>query len=149
MKLRTILLEQDRVQQANQKASQRVTTVVNYILKHFPNLDRGTLSFAVSDAFSELALNKMLQEGINDRLTKLRFAYTDFGRFYATYLYMDGKQSYQAKISSPEEIKNLLSRFNITYEVPGRYTPQILDKISQQLQDKGIEVEYDDTIDVS
>lgn len=83
---------------------------------------------------------------------RINIGYTDFGRYYGTYLYEKptegGLNNWKDKIRSYDEaaeyIKNLTGM-----ELPRDYAPATLDKITDALKAKGIDADHDDVMDVS
>jgi hypothetical protein len=79
---------------------------------------------------------------------KIQISYTDPGfRFYGMYLFKDGKRF--AKISFDDRATKVLKNLGINTEIPRGYDTAMLDKIVDELKEKGIDADHDAAMDVS
>jgi len=79
---------------------------------------------------------------------KIQISYTDPGfRFYGMYLFKDGKRF--AKISFDDRATKVLKNLGIDMEIPRGYDTAVLDKIVDELKEKGIDADHDAAMDVS
>ena len=79
---------------------------------------------------------------------KIQISYTDPGfRFYGMYLFKDGKRF--AKISFNDRATKYLKNLGVNTEIPRGYDEATLDKIVDELKEKGIDADHDAAMDVS
>ena len=89
-----------------------------------------------------------LAEALASDVDKIEISYTDPGfRFYGMYLYKDGKRI--NKISFIKDVDEYLKDLGIDTEIPRRYDTDVLDKIVDELKEKGIDADHDAAMDVS
>ena len=88
-----------------------------------------------------------LAEALADNVDKIQISYTDPGfRFYGMYLYKDGKRN---KISFNKEATEYLKDLGINIQIPRMYEEDILDKVVDELKEKGIEASHDAAMDTT
>jgi len=90
----------------------------------------------------------VMGEGLNDSIDKINIIYTEQGRLYNVKVSMKGKEYGLKK----DDFQDLLGMLNIEDEIPfkmGNKDEDVLDYIVKQLQDQGIEAEWNDYMDVS
>ena len=86
-------------------------------------------------------------EGLSDRISKINIDYTEQGRFYGVKV-EDASGKRLGKLGQ-DDANGLLKMLNIEDEIPRRVEEKILDSVVNQLQDQGIDAEWNDYIDVS
>jgi hypothetical protein len=86
-------------------------------------------------------------EGLGDRISKIDIGYTEQGRFYGVKV-EDASGKRLGKLGQ-DDANGLLKMLNIEDEIPRRVEEKILDSVVNQLQDQGIDAEWNDYIDVS
>jgi len=93
---------------------------------------------------------RYLEEGLNDRISKINIIYTEQGKLYSVKV-EDANGERIGKLHV-EDTNDLLKMLGIEGEIPFRIDygdEKELDNIVKQLQDKGIDAEWDDYMDVS
>ena len=79
---------------------------------------------------------------------KIQISYTDPGfRFYGMYLFKDDKRI--KKISFIKDVDEYLKDLGIDTDIPRGYDTATLDKIVDELKEKGIDADHDAAMDVS
>ena len=86
-------------------------------------------------------------EGLSDRISKIGIDYTEQGRFYGVKV-EDASGKRLGKLGQ-DDANGLLKMLNIEDEIPRRVEEKILDSVVNQLQDQGIDAEWNDYMDVS
>ena len=86
-------------------------------------------------------------EGLSDRISKINIDYTEQGRFYGVKV-EDASGKRLGKLGQ-DDANGLLKMLNIEDEIPRIVEEKILDSVVNQLQDQGIDAEWNDYIDVS
>tara|TARA_R110000796_G_scaffold76121_1_gene170323 strand:+ start:1047 stop:1487 length:441 start_codon:yes stop_codon:yes gene_type:complete len=86
-------------------------------------------------------------EGLSDRISKINIDYTEQGRFYGVKV-EDASGKRLGKLGQ-DDANGLLKMLNIEEKIPRRIEEKVLDSIVNQLQDQGIDAEWNDYIDVS
>ena len=86
-------------------------------------------------------------EGLSDRISKINIDYTEQGRFYGVKV-EDASGKRLGKLGQ-DDANGLLKMLNIEDEIPRRVEEKVLDSVVNQLQDQGIDAEWNDYIDVS
>ena len=86
-------------------------------------------------------------EGLSDRISKINIDYTEQGRFYGVKV-EDASGKRLGKLGQ-DDANGLLQMLNIEEKIPHRIEEKVLDSIVNQLQDQGIDAEWNDYIDVS
>jgi|TARA_B110000908_G_scaffold164928_1_gene213645 hypothetical protein len=109
------------------------------------NIDRGG-DDAKMGAELESDAN-VVGEGLSDRISKINIDYTEQGRFYGVKV-EDASGKRLGKLGQ-DDANGLLKMLNIEDEIPRRVEEKILDSVVNQLQDQGIDAEWNDYIDVS
>ena len=109
------------------------------------NIDRGG-DDAKMGAELESDAN-VVGEGLSDRISKINIDYTEQGRFYGVKV-KDASGKRLGKLGQ-DDANGLLKMLNIEDEIPRRVEEKILDSVVNQLQDQGIDAEWNDYIDVS
>ena len=84
-------------------------------------------------------------EGLNDRISKISIDYTEQGKLYKIKVTAKGKEHRLY----PDAFNGLLVMLDIDNDIPLRVEEKVLDSIVNQLQDQGIDAEWNDYIDVS
>ena len=89
-----------------------------------------------------------LAEALASDVDRIQISYTDPGfRFYGMYLYKDNKRI--KKISFIKDVDEYLKDLGINTEIPRGYDTATLDKIVDELKEKGIDADHDAAMDVS
>jgi hypothetical protein len=109
------------------------------------NIDRGG-DDAKMGAELESDAN-VVGEGLSDRISKINIDYTEQGRFYGVKV-EDASGKRLGKLGQ-DDANGLLKMLNIEDEIPRRVEEKILDSVVNQLQNQGIDAEWNDYIDVS
>ena len=86
-------------------------------------------------------------EGLNDRISKIDISYTEQGRLYSVVI-EDASGTRLGKLHL-DDTNGLLKMLNIEDELPLRVEKETLDSIVKQLQDQGIDAQWNDFMDVS
>ena len=84
-------------------------------------------------------------EGLSDRISKIDIDYTEQGKLYKIKVTAKGKEHRLY----PDAFNGLLVMLDINKDIPLRVEEKVLDSIVNQLQDQGIDAEWNDYIDVS
>jgi len=109
------------------------------------NIDRGG-DDAKMGAELESDAN-VVGEGLNDRISKINISYTEQGRLYSVVI-EDASGTRLGKLHL-DDTNGLLKMLNIEDELPLRVEKETLDSIVKQLQDQGIDAQWNDFMDVS
>ena len=89
-----------------------------------------------------------LVEALASDVDRIQISYTDPGfRFYGMYFYKDNKRI--KKINFIKDVDEYLKDLGINTEIPRRYDTDVLDKIVDELKEKGIDADHDAAMDVS
>ena len=91
-----------------------------------------------------------VNEGLNDRISKIEIGYTDQGKLYSVKI-SDASGKRIGKLHH-DDVNDLLKMLDIKEEIPlriSRDSDEVLNNIVKQLQDQGIEASWDDFMDVS
>tara|TARA_R100000995_G_C3384141_1_gene77341 strand:+ start:208 stop:519 length:312 start_codon:yes stop_codon:yes gene_type:complete len=89
-----------------------------------------------------------LAEALASDVDRIQISYTDPGfRFYGMYFYKDNKRI--KKISFIKDVDEYLKDLGINTEIPRGYDTATLDKIVDELKEKGIDADHDAAMDVS
>ena len=91
-----------------------------------------------------------VEEGLNDRISKIDIGYTEQGRLYGVKI-EDASGKRLGKLGQ-DDFNGLLKMLNIDDEIPFKMSfddEDILNNIVNQLQDQGIDASWDDIMDVS
>tara|TARA_Y100001972_G_scaffold39224_1_gene48453 strand:+ start:563 stop:874 length:312 start_codon:yes stop_codon:yes gene_type:complete len=89
-----------------------------------------------------------IAEALANDVDRIQISYTDPGfRFYGMYLYKDNKRI--NKINFFKDVDEYLKNLGINAEIPRIYDTRTLDKVVDELKEKGIDADYDAAMDVS
>ena len=89
-----------------------------------------------------------IAEALASDVDRIQISYTDPGfRFYGMYLYKDDKRI--KKISFIKDVDEYLKDLGINTDIPRGYDTATLDKIVDELKEKGIDADHDAAMDVS
>jgi len=89
-----------------------------------------------------------IAEALASDVDRIQISYTDPGfRFYGMSLYKDDKRI--KKISFIKDVDEYLKDLGINTDIPRGYDTATLDKIVDELKEKGIDADHDAAMDVS
>ena len=89
-----------------------------------------------------------IAEALASDVDRIQISYTDPGfRFYGMYFYKDNKRI--KKINFIKDVDEYLKDLGINTEIPRGYDTATLDKIVDELKEKGIDADHDAAMDVS